>query len=272
MCLIVLHWQPGRDNKLTIAANRDEFYRRPARQAHFWHDSPTIFAGRDLAAGGTWLGVTQSGRFAALTNFRSAKEPRKGGSRGAICREFLAGGQTADEFCTQLRAKQDEFAGFNALLFDGHSLWYCSNRHAEFAFSLGAGTYGLSNHLLDTPWPKVERSKRQFTGILAGLNPQQDLTEAAFTELSSMLQNTTQAEDEDLPDTGIGKSGERFLSSIFIQSQDYGTRASTVMQVGRGGIRFWEQSYLESGRRGKLLRSHIPLTLTSAYSDGDRRS
>jgi len=228
MCLIVFAWQLIPACPLVLAANRDEFFERPTRAASWWEDAPNVFAGRDLQAGGTWLGTDKQGRFAALTNVRNGSAPRaEARSRGALVSDFLRGDLSAQDYLQKLRATAGEYNGFNLLLGDASSAWWFSN-HAEHAErSLEPGIYGLSNGALDTPWPKVLRAKAQFASLLC-----QGAPDEAYFE---MLSDSTQASDGRLPDTGVSLEWERLLSPIYIESPAYGTRASTLLRVHASG-------------------------------------
>ncbi|MDY7579091.1 NRDE family protein [Herbaspirillum sp. RTI4] len=232
MCLIVLAWKVIPGMPLVVASNRDEFYARPSSAAGWWEDQPDIYAGRDLQDGGTWMGVTREGRFAALTNFRGESEHRTDApSRGALVAAYLSGTATPQDYLQEIAAEADRYNGFNLLLGDRSSLFWYSNRgegDARNGRPLETGVYGLSNALLDTPWPKVTRAKAQFASLLCQGAPPETYFE--------MLGDTTRASDCRLPDTGIGIDRERMLSSVFILSSDYGTRASTLLCVPAVGL------------------------------------
>jgi uncharacterized protein with NRDE domain len=231
MCLIVFAWQVVPGAPLVAAANRDEYYARPASPAAWWDDHPHVYAGRDLQAGGTWLGVTRSGRFAALTNIRNPAERRTDApSRGALAADFLTGVITPEYYVQQLREKADRYNGFNLLVGDAEQLVWYSNRGDQDERNgrpLAPGLYGLSNALLDVPWPKVVRTKAQFASLLC-----QGAPEEAFFE---MLADTTQASDCRLPKTGVDIELERLLSPVLIRSPAYGTRVSTLVRVWSNG-------------------------------------
>jgi len=212
---------------LIAAGNRDEFYDRPASAAGWWNDYPQVFAGRDLQGGGTWLGVTREGRFAALTNIRAPSERREDApSRGALVADYLAGQMDAEEYVAGIAAREDVFNGFNLLVGDRHQLIWFSNRGQEDARNgkpLAPGIYGLSNGMLDTPWPKVVRTKAQFASLLC-----QGASEDAYFE---MLTDTARASDCRLPKTGVDVELERLLSAVCIESPTYGTRVSTLVRL-----------------------------------------
>jgi len=229
MCLIVFNWQPNAKLMLTLASNRDEFYSRPSKAAHYWDDQPNIFGGRDLKMNGTWLAVSRDMRFAAVTNYRAPNRQTHRQSRGAIPHDFLNSNDSATHFAQQLQ--KDEYTGFNALFFDGESLVYCHNQknslgEYEKAISLSEGEYGLSNHLLNTPWPKVQRTKQSLTDI------KHNKDKSKITQhLLATLQHDQIAVDDQLPDTGVGIELERLLSPAFITSPSYGTRTSTIVII-----------------------------------------
>ena len=227
MCLIVFAWQVIPGMPLIAAGNRDEFYDRPASAAGWWDDYPQVFAGRDLQGGGTWLGVTREGRFAALTNIRAPSERREGApSRGALVADFLAGQMDAEEYIAGIAAQEDVFNGFNLLVGNRHQLIWFSNRGRDDVRNgkpLAPGIYGLSNGLLDTAWPKVVRTKAQFASLLC-----QGASEDAYFE---MLTDTVRASDCRLPKTGVDVELERLLSAVCIESPTYGTRVSTLVRL-----------------------------------------
>ncbi len=231
MCLIVFAWQVVPGAPLIAAANRDEFYDRPTTPASNWPDQPRVFAGRDLKGGGSWMGVTQEGpngpKFAAVTNIRGPEEKRTNApSRGALVADYLAGDLTAEQYIASIAPGSGAYNGFNLVLGDRqHLIWY-SNRGASDERNgtyLEPGIYGISNGLLDAPWPKVLRTKAQFASLLC-----QGAPEEAYFE---MLADTTRAPDLRLPDTGVALDLERVLSAVCIETPGYGTRTSTVVRL-----------------------------------------
>jgi len=244
MCLIVFAWRAHPRCRLIVAANRDEYYGRPAAPAGFWDDHPNVLAGRDLEAGGTWLGITLDGRFAALTNYRNPADKRTGApSRGALVSDFLTGRTVPAEYARQVEGRAMDYNGFSLLVGDVQSMFFFSNRGGH-ATRVAPGVHGLSNHLLDTPWPKVEKGKARFAALLDGpLDP-----EAAF----GLLDNTERAPGAELPSTGVSLELEERLSAVRILAVGgYGTRCSTVLSLGEGGkIEFHERSYREDGSVG----------------------
>ena len=240
MCLILLAFRAAPQHELVVAANRDEWFRRPTAAARFWDDHPDVFAGRDLEQGGTWLGVARRGRFAALTNYRDPPAHRPGApSRGALVADFLAGDANAMAFLQALRATADRYNGFGLLAWDGETLGYMSSQNGHVR-ALAPGVYGLSNHLLDTAWPKVREGKRRLAEAVS--------RPFETPELLALLDNTDEARDEDLPHTGVGLDWERRLSPIRIVAGAYGTRSSTGLTVARDGrIEFVERTFDATG-------------------------
>lgn len=221
MCLLLFAWRPDAPRTLVLAGNRDEFHDRPAAPADWWDGN--ILGGRDLRAGGSWLAAHRDGRFAVVTNYREPLvEGRGPRSRGELVTAFLESDATPARFARELAARSSHYAGFNLLLGSPDELIYFSNR-GRGPELIEPGIYGLSNHLLDTPWPKLERTRARFRELLE---------HGADTEsLLAMLADRTPAAADDLPDTGIGPEWERLLSSPFILSPRYGTRCTTVMRM-----------------------------------------
>jgi len=241
MCLIAFAWRAHPRSRLIVAANRDEYFGRPAAPAGFWDDHPNVLAGRDLEAGGTWLGVTLDGRFAALTNYRNPADRKTGApSRGALVSDFLTGRTTPEDYARQLEKRAMDYNGFSLLVADVQSMFFFSNRGGP-ATRVAPGVHGLSNHLLDTPWPKVEKAKAK----LAALLDRPFDSEAAFR----LLDDAERAPGGELPSTGVTLELEERLSAIRILAVGgYGTRCSTALSFGEGArIEFHERSYREDG-------------------------
>ncbi|OPX54267.1 Uncharacterized conserved protein, contains NRDE domain [Oceanospirillum multiglobuliferum] len=250
MCLILFAWQVDLERPLILAANRDEFYQRPTATLAQWQDLPVI-AGQDLQEGGTWLGITPSGRFAAVTNYRQASEmgQRYPISRGELCRRFLSSETPIEQFLSSLEIEAQNIGGFNLLLSDGKQMAYASNRfgaetgnpYYQSKMCLEPGVYGLSNHRLNSPWPKVTTGIAELQQQVSKVQNDLQLSQALF----EILENQIQADDSLLPDTGIGLEKERFLAPRMIASStEYGTRASTVLIKSQDGIQtLIEQSY-----------------------------
>jgi len=239
VCLILLAWRSHPDYPLVLAANRDEFHRRPAAPAAWWSE-PEILAGRDLEAGGTWLGVSRDGRFAALTNYRDPLRVRPGApSRGSLVPQVLAAALPVERQLEQLRPRAADYNGFNLIFSDGAQLAVFESVSGGSRV-LGPGLYGLSNHLLDTPWPKVRAGKSALSAALAQLPDD--------TPLLRLLRDDTQADDRELPRTGVSLPWERLLSSAFIRAPDYGTRCSSILlQDALGHARLDEWTWDEQG-------------------------
>ena len=245
MCLLIFAHRVARHYPLVLAANRDEFHARPTARAHFWPEFPQLLAGRDLEQGGTWMGVTREGRFAAVTNYRdparTAPAPR---SRGELPVDFLVGDDSPDTFLARLRERGGDYAGFNLLLGDGDDLWYYSNSSAgEEPRLLDPGIYGLSNAQLDTPWPKVANGKEKLGELLEN-GPVAD-----HDSLAEVVGNRDMAEPRELARQGLEGDMDRLLSAQFIVTGSYGTRSSTTLWRDRGGAVHWrELSYDGAGR------------------------
>lgn len=259
MCLILFSWQKHKTYPLVVAANRDEFYQRPTAPLAVWENSPVV-AGRDLQAGGTWMGITEGGRFAAVTNFRQASDMANSYpiSRGKLCQDFLESTLSPNAFLKEVAASAMEIGGFNLLVSDGQTLGYGCNRfgiehgkaYYDFDPELSPGIYGLSNHRLNTPWPKVRHSKHLMEAFMEELmTTTEPLNECHFL---TVVANDQEAEDHELPDTGIGLDKERFLSPSFIRSSmDYGTRASTILIRNHSGRQtLMEQTWHPGGQTG----------------------
>ena len=233
MCLIVVAWRARADMPLVVAANRDEWRERPAQRAHWWPDHPELLAGRDLQAGGTWMGITRGGRFAAVTNYRDPSEKRSTArSRGGLVTGFLLGSESPARFLSGLSARAREYNGFNLILGDGASLFYYGSREGQ-PRAIEPGVHALSNHLLDEPWPKVVRGRERMQASLACLDP--------APQLFDLLSDSTPVADDALPATGVSIEWERRLASALITGADYGTRASTVLTVASTGDVFMEE-------------------------------
>jgi len=229
MCLILVAWRAHPDYPLVLAANRDEYHARAAACAGWWKQPP-ILAGRDLSAGGTWLGLTRDGRFAALTNFRDpVKQVAHALSRGAIVPETLAAPVPVALRLEQLAREAKAYNAFNLIFSDGEQLAVYESVEGKGRL-LGPGVYGLSNHLLDTPWPKVVAAKAALGVALDRLPDERPLL--------GLLRNGRQAADDQLPRTGVSVDWERLLSSAFIRAPDYGTRCSTILLIDRHEVHF----------------------------------
>ncbi len=260
MCLILFGLRSHPQYPLIVAANRDEFYARPSQGAHFWSDHPDVLAGRDVQAGGTWLGVNRSGLFSAVTNYRQGDTPQdRTGSRGELTLEFLSNSNPKTSYAEQLKKNQHRYNGFNLLTGGPDRLDYYSNKGQQ-QLNLASGIYGLSNALLNDPWPKVGRGKQQLKKIINSTSDPRELS----LQLLKLLADDTQAPDSQLPETGISYSWEKKLSSRFIESETYGTRASTVVLFHNdGSIDFFERSHTP-GEPPKDIHEQLKPTKTSS--------
>lgn len=253
MCLILFAHQVHPNYPLVLAANRDESFARPTQQAGFWSDEDTgseVLAGRDLQAGGTWLGLSKSGRFAAVTNIRDPSQTeKKPKSRGELTLKFLTSHQSAQDYAQSLTTQFDHFAGYNLLVSDGSTLYYVNN-FEKIIKRLEPGYYGLSNGILDSSWPKITTGKKSLQQLLAS---DLDAATLATTDaLINIMTSKVQAPDAQLPDTGIPIELERTLSSMFIENSErqYGTLCSTALITNvNGDTRFSEQNYNSLGER-----------------------
>lgn len=242
MCLIVFSYKQHPEYDLIFAANRDEFYGRPTREAQFWESDPNIMAGKDLKAGGTWLGITREGAFSAITNYRDPEIQKEDPpSRGNLVLDYLKKDGDPISYLEDVKRKGDRYMGFNLLAGNLNRLAYYSNQQEQIE-KLEPGIYGLSNHLLDTPWPKAERAKNNFREII-------DTTEIHKEALFDMLLDDTKAPDDQLPNTGIPKSIEKHVSSIFIEGEEYGTRCSTVLLIDKEGEVLFAEKRFRKGTK-----------------------
>ena len=259
MCLIFLAYEQHREYRLVVAANRDEDYERPTATAAYWPDHPQVLAGRDLEAGGTWMGVNTAGRFAALTNVRSARPPLADPpSRGGLTTGFLTAAGECERYLRQVEATADAYNGFSLLLDDTRGLHYFSNFEATGFRRLRPGLYGLSNHLLDTPWPKVEQGKYAI-GEWVGSGD--DDIEPLF----DIMARKARAPDEALPETGVDKDFERALSALFIESPGYGTRSTSIVLVGYDGTIVFTERTFEPGSDETTTVRHELVVNRSAF-------
>lgn len=238
MCLVLMAYKVHPVYPFIFAANRDEFYDRPSQTADFWEENPDILAGRDLRGGGTWLGMTRQGRFAALTNFRDPSSLMTNApSRGELVRRFLDGKDRPEDYWAHLEENGRRYNGFNLLFGRPDALFCYSNRHGGGLIE--PGVHGLSNATLDVPWPKVERGKEKLTKLLKSKRSLRQ------KDLFTLLTDRSKPADSLLPRTGVDLEWERVLSSMFISSPVYGTRSSTVILVDRRGkVSFEERSFI----------------------------
>jgi uncharacterized protein with NRDE domain len=252
MCLILLAYDVHPEYRLILAANRDEFYDRPTLPMAFWEDHPEILAGRDLKGGGTWLGMSRSGRFAAITNYREPGGPKPDApSRGFLVSAFLSENTPSKTYLESVSAVGQTYSGFNLIVGNASGLYYYSNRQPGI-HRLQPGWYGLSNHLLNTPWPKVEKGLALLKSTIL------DADSVDMEPIFHLLKNREVPPDERLPNTGVGMEWERILSPIFIQSPGYGTRSSSVMLIGRNGMaQVAEQTFKAGFDQGQHPPPHV---------------
>lgn len=237
MCLIIFAVNAHPQYKLVLAANRDEFYSRPDQPAAFWQDNPEVLGGKDLQQGGTWMGVTTTGRFAALTNYRNpAAYNPESPSRGYLVQNYLTSTIDPQSYIEDLDNGGAGYNGFNLLAGSRGNLYYYSNREMLLR-KVENGIHGLSNSLLDVPWPKVTRGVKLMTDCL-----QHNQVEAE--QLFAMMADRVQPPDEDLPHTGVSLEMERMLAPLFVTSPDYGTKATTVLLIDQNNqVQFWERTF-----------------------------
>jgi uncharacterized protein with NRDE domain len=237
MCLIFISVQDHSQYKLIVAANRDEFYQRKTAPAAFWLDHPQIVGGRDLEAQGTWMAMSKNGRIAMVTNYRDISNIKPvAPSRGALVTDFLLNDSSPETYLDYVERSGQEYNGYNLVVGSADELWYNSNYKAG-VHKLPRGLHGLSNHLLNTPWPKVERGLNKMRNLLKEDNLSTD-------QLFAVLFDDVTAADNELPDTGVGLDRERMLSSMFIKSPGYGTRCSTVILVDHNNtVQFSERVF-----------------------------
>lgn len=263
MCLILLGWHAHAVYPLIFAGNRDEAYNRPSTAADFWRDEPRLFGGRDLEKGGTWLGLTIAGRIAAVTNYRdehaTKDAPR---SRGELAADYLRGTDEPRPYMERVMSSAQSYAGFSLIAGDLGRLYFCSNRSTGIE-EIPPGVHGLSNHLLNTPWPKVKRGKQRLTELRGA-----DKTEL-IRELFNLLGDRSVAPDVELPDSGIGLQRERELSPAFVTGDSYGTRASTVLLVDRDDeVTFIERVF---GEQGEPLETTARRFMLAPRADARKR-
>jgi uncharacterized protein with NRDE domain len=237
MCLLLLSYKTNPNYKLIIAANRDEFYERPTAVLHNWENHPELFAGKDLQGNGTWLGVTKKGKIAAITNYRDMSKIKDNApTRGKLVIDFLLNEIPPEQYTNLLLGKADIYNGYNLIYGNSDDLYYLSNINKE-PVKLSKGIYGLSNHLLDSPWPKVVKSKNIFSELIKEHSPSKK-------KMFELLKDDEIYPDESLPETGLGIDLERMVSPIFTVTEKYGTRSSSVIFIDvNNNVEFTEKSY-----------------------------
>ncbi len=250
MCLLLISYKSHPEFKLIVAANRDEFYNRPALKAGYWQEDNNILAGKDLLGGGTWLGITKQGKFAAITNYRDMSDIKPDApTRGDLTLKFLSENISAEEYGKKISENASDYNGYNLIFGNIEDMFYYSNKSLKL-LKLTPGIYGLSNHLLDTPWPKVKKSKLSFSEVL-------NSGDVTPNDIFKILSDSSIPADDSLPNTGLSPEIERAVSPVFVQTPLYGTRCSTVI--------FWnnndEISFVE-----KSLTSEDKQWITSSYN------
>jgi uncharacterized protein with NRDE domain len=264
MCLILIAHRADPRYRLVVASNRDEFFARPTLPTAYWHDAAHVLGGRDVEKGGTWMGVTRDGRWAAVTNFRDGTKPAPGArSRGELVARYLIESVPPRAYVSSLRQIAGNYTGFNLLVGNQDELHHFSNKD-DAPRRLDPGIYGLSNGLLDAPWQKVQRGKHALRNALAGAEGPDRLIDT----LLAALANRDIAEDHALPSTGISRDWESRLSAVFIHAPGYGTRASTVLVAARDGeVLYHERSFDENGKQAEDRRYRFTAPVSFAAAD-----
>ena len=253
MCLITFAYDVHPDYRYILAANRDEFYARPTTVANWWEDHTELLGGRDLEAKGTWMAIHANGRFSADTNYRDIQNIRSDvRSRGDLPVQFLMGEESPSKYARRVLDEGNQYNGFNLLTFDYHQELAHVSNYDDKVNVLKPGIYGLSNALLDTPWPKVEKAKADFSQLIKGSFEIEDLIK--------LMQNTDTAPDEDLPETGLDYIREKALSAMCIRTPDYGTCCSTALMMDHdGNVSFMEKSYPVGDRKDETVSFNFKL-------------
>lgn len=258
MCIVALAWQVLDQTPVCLISNRDEFYQRPTHGLYEWENSP-IIAGQDLQSGGTWMGITASGRWAVITNFRDGQDKKHyPTSRGHIIHDFLNSDLTPIRFAQDLEQRQRDYAGFNLFIGDRDQAVYMSNR-GEAPHVLAHGVYVVSNGLMSEDWYKTRHLRKRFTQELLPMLQQQKIAEAELCHaVWDILEDERKVIPELLPDTGISVEMEQLLSSTFIQSPAYGTRCSNFLRMQQGQWHWIEKSQ-QGATAGQIIEKIIKL-------------
>jgi uncharacterized protein with NRDE domain len=256
MCLILFSYKNHLQYDLILASNRDEFRDRPTAQLDFWDDYPDVLAGRDLMSGGTWMGITRTGRFAALTNFRSMPMIKQNSpSRGNLVKDFLLGNMSASDYIQSIRTNAKSYSGFNLIVGNMSELFYFSNCKKN-VLQIPSGLYGLCNNFLDVPWPKVEKGKQQLSKCL------NNNSDPNIKQIFTLLSDSTCPETNQLPRTGVSLEWEKMLSPIFIDNPFYGTRSQSILTIKPSGyVSFYERTiHRDNIRKGDIRKRSFQIS------------
>lgn len=256
MCLILFSYKSNSRYRLVFGGNRDEFYCRPTKRLSFWDDAPGILAGQDLKGMGTWLGLTHTGRFAAITNYRDPASIKDNApTRGSLVKDYLTGNQTPEAYLENIKSANEYYNGFNLITGNKNGICYYSNK-ADDIIPVKPGFYGLSNHLLNTPWPKVKKSLAAFKKLIS------DNKKIDPENIFRILGDTSHPPLDQLPDTGVGHVWEHILSSIFIRSKTYGTRSSSIILIEYSGkTTFIERTFIPTDM-GEIKHDTVKFNFT----------
>jgi uncharacterized protein with NRDE domain len=236
MCLIFFAYKSHPDFNLVLAANRDEFLNRPSAKLSKWDG---IYGGQDLKSGGTWLGITENGKFCAITNIRSLEQIENAPSRGDIVKNYLTCDDLPNDYLSDLMNDSDIYNGFNLVLGDRASCFHFNNKERKIN-KLQPGVYGLSNATLNTPWPKLSKGKKRFEELMKKSSFNKD-------EYFNLLRDDSKPPAAELPETGVGLEWEKILSSIHIESESYGTRCASLIAMGDREVNFYERTFDKGG-------------------------
>ncbi len=258
MCIVAFAWHVLDDMPLCLISNRDEFYHRPSAVLHRW-DNSSIIAGQDLQSGGAWMGVTESGRWAIVTNFRNGRDKNQySTSRGHLIQSFLESDLAPFRFAQQLEQQQQDYAGFNLFVGDREQAVYMSNR-GEAPQLLANGVYVVSNGLMSEDWEKTKHLRKRFTQEFLPMLQQSTITESDLQySVWDILEDERKIILDLLPDTGISVEMEELLSSTFIQSPIYGTRCSNFLRMTSKHWQWLEKSQ-QGEQQGRVIEMQVDL-------------
>lgn len=258
MCIVAFAWHVLDDMPLCLISNRDEIYHRPSAVLHRW-DNSSIIAGQDLQSGGAWMGVTESGRWAIVTNFRNGRDKNQySTSRGHLIQSFLESDLAPFRFAQQLEQQQQDYAGFNLFVGDREQAVYMSNR-GEAPQLLANGVYVVSNGLMSEDWEKTKHLRKRFTQEFLPMLQQSTITESDLQySVWDILEDERKIILDLLPDTGISVEMEELLSSTFIQSPIYGTRCSNFLRMTSKHWQWLEKSQ-QGEQQGRVIEMQVDL-------------